>query len=112
MTRISVVVTTYQREALLRQVLERLDAQTADDFEVIVAVDAKQQDVSGIAARVVHPTHPGVSAARNAGWRAAEAPLVLFLGDDMLPAPDLVARHLALHAAHPEPEVGGLGHVR
>jgi GT2 family glycosyltransferase len=112
MARLSVVVTTYRREALLRRVLDLLAAQTVQDFEVVVAADAKQEDVSGVLGRVVQATRPGVSAARNAGWRAAAAPLVLFLGDDMLPAPDLVERHLALHAAHPEPEVGGLGHVR
>jgi GT2 family glycosyltransferase len=117
MARISVVVSTYQREALLRRVLAHLHGQTCADFEVIVAVDAKQEDVAGVravagAARVVQPDRPGVSAARNAGWRAAGAPLVLFIGDDMLPAPDLVERHLALHTAHPDDEVGGLGHVR
>ena len=55
---------------------------------------------------------PGASAARNTGWRAAAAPLVLFLDDDVLPEPQLVAEHLGRHARHPEREVGVLGLVR
>jgi 2-polyprenyl-3-methyl-5-hydroxy-6-metoxy-1,4-benzoquinol methylase len=38
--------------------------------------------------------------------------LLLFLGDDMIPAPDLIERHLARHAEEPASEVAVLGHVR
>ncbi len=55
---------------------------------------------------------PGLSANRNAGWRAAEAPLVLFTDNDTIPDPGLVAAHLAWHAREPEPEAAVLGHVR
>jgi glycosyltransferase involved in cell wall biosynthesis len=53
-----------------------------------------------------------VSAARNTGWRAARAPLVLFIGDDILGVPELLAEHLAWHEARGGPDVGVLGHVR
>jgi glycosyltransferase involved in cell wall biosynthesis len=55
---------------------------------------------------------PGASHARNAGWRAAEHPLVLFLGDDIIPVRELVARHVAIHESNPGADVGALGHVR
>lgn len=125
MPELSVVIPTYRRHAALARTLAALEAQTADlsTLEVVVVDDSRDDDadaVAGVAAaerrpyalRQVHREAPGVSAARNAGWRAARAPLVLFLGDDMLAAPDLVARHLALHARHPAPEVVVLGHVR
>src|SRR3712207_2786858 len=119
MGRPSVVVSTFRRDALLARVLHRLDSQTRPADDVIVAVDRAQQDLTTIEriaagrARVVQAEQRvGVSASRNAGWRQAGTPVVLFLGDDMLPAPDLVERHLALHAARPDPQVGGLGHVR
>jgi GT2 family glycosyltransferase len=55
---------------------------------------------------------PGLSANRNAGWRAAEAPLVLFTDNDTIPEPGLVSAHLAWHGREPAPEVAVLGHVR
>jgi len=46
---------------------------------------------------------------RNTAWRAATSPLILFLDDDILPEPALVAEHLAWHRQHPEEEIGVLG---
>jgi GT2 family glycosyltransferase len=104
-------------------VLDRLERQTApsDSFEVVVAADAKEsapEEIDGaldgraFQGRRTGATRPGASAARNAGWRAAAAPVVLFLDDDVLPEPALVAEHLAWHRQHPDDEVGVLGHVR
>lgn len=123
MRRLSVVIPTFERDAILARVLDRLGDQTAgpDAFEVVVAVDAAHGPPDGVervvgerpyTTLVVQARTAGVSAARNRGWRAAREPVVLFLGDDMLPAPDLVERHLAFHVARPEPEAGTVGHVR
>ena len=62
-------------------------------------------------ASVVSGAEAGASAARNAGMAATGAPLVLFLGDDILPRPGLVAGHLEWHERSPEAEVAVLGHV-
>jgi GT2 family glycosyltransferase len=100
-----VVIPTVGRPTL-RRVVERLrDA----DVEVVVVADAQAGAVPEAALRA---DEPGAAGARNAGWRAAGAPLVLFTDDDVLPASDLVARHLELHAREPDPLVGGLGAVR
>lgn len=120
---ISVVVPTLGRVSTLRRVLERLDAQAAggDAFELIVAADAQAGSLRELEsllsnrryqARCVKAALAGASGARNAGWRAARAPLLLFIDDDILPGPQLVAEHLAWHADSPELEVGVLGHVR
>jgi GT2 family glycosyltransferase len=122
-SRISIVIPTLGRHELLRRVLDRLDRQTAPDgsFELVVAADAKEERLDlleeaaagrGYPARVVHAPRPGASSARNAGWRAASAPLVLFVDDDILPEPPLVAEHLDWHERNPGDEVGVLGHVR
>jgi GT2 family glycosyltransferase len=122
-TRVTVVIPTLGRPAKLRRVLDRLDGQTAPagSFQTIVVADAKEERadlIDDVTAGRVVPTRrlradrPGASAARNVGWRAAESPLVLFLDDDVLPEPPLVAEHLAWHARHPEDHVGVLGHVR
>jgi len=88
---------------------------------VIVVTDPAAGDAAAVdrviaarpypVARVVRD-RPGVSAARNAGWRAATARLVLFLGDDVLPTRGLISAHLEAHAREPELEAGILGHVR
>jgi GT2 family glycosyltransferase len=115
---ISVVIPTLNRPDSLPRVIRALGAQSAADrIELIVVADAKNESPVELgelpfAARTLHAGAPGASRARNAGWRAAAHPLVLFLGDDIVPAPDLVERHLALHARHPGDDVGVLGHVR
>lgn len=122
--RLSVVIPTFHRPALLGRVLDRLEAQRGVEpggFEVVVVRDAADDDEAAveraIAKRPFHvrlltgPT-PGVSATRDTGWREAGAPLVLFVGDDMLPRADVLAEHLAWHERHPQPEVAVLGHVR
>ena len=122
MPSLSIVIATYRRHALLRRVLDRLAGQRAagGEFEVVVAADAKEGRSDELSA-VVHDwpfevelvaaATPGVSAARNAGWMGASAPLVLFIGDDMLPGPTLVAEHLAWHQRHRDEEVAVLGRV-
>jgi glycosyltransferase involved in cell wall biosynthesis len=119
--RISLVIPTLGRAQSLGRVLDRLERQTVADFEVVVVADAKETApeeldrlVAGrpFAVQRLQADRPGASAARNAGWRAARSPLVLFIDDDILPEPPLVAEHLAWHERTSEDEVGVLGHVR
>ena len=120
---LSVVIATLDRAPLLGRVLDRLDAQDAspDTFEVVIGADAAERDMAAVHAvaadrpydvRVVQASRPGVSAARNRAWPEARGEVVLFIGDDMLPAPALVARHQRHHAARPAVEDGMIGHVR
>ncbi|HEX9994548.1 MAG TPA: glycosyltransferase family 2 protein, partial [Acidimicrobiales bacterium] len=55
---------------------------------------------------VVRSGGRGPAAARNAGWRAAAAPWVAFLDDDVVPAPDWAER-LAADLDGLDPGVGG-----
>ncbi len=75
------------------------------------AVDAAVGE-RGYEVRRLEGEIPGLSANRNAGWRAAAAPLVLFTDNDTIPDPRLVAEHLAWHDREPAAEVAVLGHVR
>lgn len=104
---ISVVVPTYNRRELVQRTLQTLFAQTlpAGDFEVIAVVDgstdgtaeALQAVAAPCAFRVIEQENRGLAGARNTGWRAARAHLVLFLDDDMLCDAGLVGAHLAAH---------------
>jgi GT2 family glycosyltransferase len=123
--KLSVVIPTYRRPDALPRTLAALTQQrlVRDEFEVIVVDDPVEDDPDRVAetvtnaatsldARVLHREARGVSAARNAGWRAAKAPLVLFLGDDIIASPALLTEHVAWHDEHGGKDVGVLGHVR
>jgi GT2 family glycosyltransferase len=124
MPELSVVIPTYRRRDALPRTLEALGRQTVspDRFDSIVVDDPVDDDSDAVAAllaperrpfslRHLHRDGRGVSAARNAGWLAAESRLVMFIGDDILLRPDALAEHLRLHERHPEDEVGVLGRV-
>jgi GT2 family glycosyltransferase len=58
----------------------------------------RERDTFGIPVQVVAEPRSGAAAARNAGVLAARAPLLLFLGDDTLPASDdFVLGHVRAH---------------
>ncbi|MEA2494723.1 MAG: hypothetical protein QOJ29_2634 [Thermoleophilaceae bacterium] len=116
MARISVVMPTYDRRDELTTALDALTRQTTglDAFELVLVEDARNSalpPLPDLPLRVLRADRPGASAARNTGWRAASSPLVLFIGDDIIAAPDLVAEHLAWHEGHRGDEVGVLGLV-
>lgn len=123
MPKLSVVISTLGMYASLERVLDGYDAQDTerDAFEVIVAVDRADPEPQTVErllggrsypARRVTGRVPGLSANRNAGARAAAAPLVLFTDNDTIPSPGLVSQHLAWHRRHPSDGVAVLGHVR
>lgn len=115
MPRLSVVIPTLGRPPILARAVARLEGQAA--HELIVVADAAERDLAAVraaagGARFLQAERPGVSAARNAGLAAARAPVVLFLGDDILAEPGLVAVHLAAHEREPGEHVAVQGHVR
>jgi GT2 family glycosyltransferase len=104
----SVIVPTLNRARLLARLLPSFATQEADEpYEVIVvdngSRDATRQVVCDAGrrwphVRLVEEPRRGAAQARNAGARAARSPLLIFIDDDMLPAPGVVAEHLRLHA--------------
>jgi GT2 family glycosyltransferase len=116
--KLSVVIPTFNRPDALPRTLAALARQSlnANEFEVILVEDAKNEAPlpgpdPALTVRTMRAAQPGASHARNAGWRAARHPVVLFLGDDIIPSRDLLARHARLHDDNPGPDVGVLGHV-
>jgi glycosyltransferase involved in cell wall biosynthesis len=106
---VSVVIPTYNRRARLGRVLDALELQSVerDRFEVIVVDDGSTDDTAawlrnrtfGFGLHLVEQSNRGPGAARNAGVAKAEADLVLFLDDDVVPGRKLIAEHLKMHAA-------------
>ena len=109
---VAVVIPTRDRWPILARTLDGLRRQSALGFETVVVVDGTDQAVPDLGAvTVIVKEQGGPGAARNAGARATDRPIVLFLGDDMVPAPDLVARHVHRHNANQDETVAVLGHV-
>jgi peptidoglycan/xylan/chitin deacetylase (PgdA/CDA1 family)/GT2 family glycosyltransferase len=108
---LSVIVPTHDRRELLRRCLDSLAAQTAaaGAFEVIVAVDGSSDGTVEMAEsmqvpfglRVLRLGRSGKSAAVNAAIEAASGSACLFLDDDVIASPQLVAEHLAAHREDP-----------
>jgi glycosyltransferase involved in cell wall biosynthesis len=109
---VAVVIPTQNRWDVLERTIAGLRAQSVQGFEIVVVVDegaALPGFLSDV--KVINRNRRGVGAARNDGVKATERPIVMFLGDDTIPEPNHMARHLAVHRAHPEVEVGVLGSV-
>ncbi len=106
---VSIIVPTYNRRASVCRLLQALDEQTypLDRFEVLVIDDGSDDGTPDLlrslgtayALRVLEQAHQGPAEARNLGVTNAAADLVLFLDDDVVPSQDLIAIHLATHAA-------------
>lgn len=105
---VSVVIPTYNRRQRLALVLEAIGAQTvpAEKIEVVVVDDGSTDDTSAWLAEATFPfrlrfeaqANSGPAAARNRGVRAAQAELILFLDDDVVPDPALIEAHRESHA--------------
>ena len=113
---LAVIIPTRERWDILNRTLDALANQTVRGFEIIVVVDGEDQVVPDSIARrgdirVVTQSHGGPGVARNTGVAATQRPLLLLLGDDMVPIPDLVGAHLEAHGEHHDERVAILGHV-
>jgi len=106
---VSVIVPTHDRRTELLRLLDHLERQEVEvgAFEVVVAIDASTDGTGEALAglrppfglTVVESSRRGRAAACNAAVGAASGEILVFLDDDMEPAPALVARHRAAHAA-------------
>jgi glycosyltransferase involved in cell wall biosynthesis len=102
---LSVVVPTYNRRDGLERLLRGLAVQTypADQFEVVVVNDGSTDGTSALLRQIETPyrlhaldqANAGPAAARNLGYQQAEGRIVVFLDDDVLPSPGLLAAHAA-----------------
>jgi len=115
--RASLVICTFNRTDILPRCLEAACAQTAahSDYEILVVDNASTDSTPAIIQsfrskaqlRPVFCTERGLSYARNAGVRAARSPLLIFIDDDAIAAPDLVASYLDLFDSRPKAAAAG-----
>ena len=99
MVKVSVIMLTYNREALVGRAIESILAQTMEDFEYII-VDNGSTDKSGDIAeeyakkdariRVLHIPKSNIGTGRNAGLDVAKGEYVTFIDDDDTAEPDML----------------------
>lgn len=121
--RLSVLIPTYNRAATLSETLRHLAEQDLDPalFEVVIVDDGSSDDTRAVVQgwmsrapfrlRYSYQSNHGPGHAYNRALEAAEAPIVLYTGDDMFLAPQSLRAHLETHLAHPEREVSVLGPI-
>jgi glycosyltransferase involved in cell wall biosynthesis len=110
MMNVSIIIPTHNRLEQLKRVLAGLEDQTypADNFEVLVVSDGSTDDtdefllsvVSSLQLRAFFQANQGAAAARNLAIAQAVGDIVLFLDDDVFPAPELIEEHLRFHSLY------------
>ena len=109
--KVSITIATWRRRALLEQVIHAAEQQSmaASDYEVIVcdsgSGDGTAEMMAALMRRYSNLSYIDLSvntlaSKRNAGVRAAQAPIVIFLDDDAVPANTFVEEHWKAHQGH------------
>ena len=106
---VTVLITTYKRWPVLVRTLEALKRQTWQDFDVVLVDDGsddgtwenlqawKRDHGIRMQLQIFTQANTGQGVARNQGLQYARGDLVLFIGDDTIPEPDFVERHVSKH---------------
>jgi len=89
---VTVVITTYNRPACLREAVETVSNQDYKPIELVVVDDCSRKPAAEVLADVTpnvasftirrHETNKGANAARNTGIESASGELIAFLDDD------------------------------
>lgn len=120
MIRLSIVIATYNRSAMLMQTLQSVVEQTLphDEWECVVvnnnSTDSTAADFEAFVARypdynlrMVLETNQGLSYARNRGIRESEGEYIAIVDDDERIAPEFVASYVALFDEVPDAVAAG-----
>jgi len=110
MARISVVIPTYNRPALLRNSINSVLSQTYRDFELIVIDDCSSDNTPGVLEdfrderlKVIrNSSNKGIAAVRNIGVTSSQGKYIAFLDDDDEWLPDKLEKQLKIMENGPE----------
>jgi len=97
---VSIIIPAYNYARFLGEAVDSALAQTYPEFEVLVIDDGSTDNTAEVAARYgnriryVYQTNAGLSAARNAGIRAARFSCLCFLDADDVMLPEMLAKSM------------------
>jgi len=110
---------TYNRKHLLGRALEALFKQNfpADQYEIILVDDGSTDGTGDYVRSIDAPCRLtylwqehrgfGLARGRNLGIKHAKGHIILFVDDDIVASPNLLAEHVATHERHPDHVVRG-----
>ncbi len=112
--KVSVIIPTLNREQVLIDSIQEVLKDSYSNFELIIVdqTDAHEpatsQTLSKLSSKVKLINEPVKSLphARNVGVANATGEIILFLDDDIIPKPGLIAAHVASYS---EPSIAGVG---
>lgn len=120
MIRLSVVISTYNRSAMLLQTLQSLVEQNVSryDWECVVVNNNSTDDTverfeefvtahAGFNLRMVNEPSQGLSYARNRGIRETEGEYIVILDDDERISPDFIEAYIELFDTTPDAVAAG-----
>lgn len=105
--KVSVIIPTYNRDAMLKEAVDSVLAQDYRDFELIVVDDGSTDSTPKILTTyhndvtVIRRNNLGVSSARNAGIKAASGQFIAFLDSDDLWMPQKLSKQIDFFNANP-----------
>jgi GT2 family glycosyltransferase len=110
MIKVSIVIPTYNRLERLKRVLSALECQTypLENLEALVVSDGSSDGTHEYLSafhppyhfRAIFQANQGAAVARNLGAELALGEILLFIDDDVVPSPQLVAEHIQWHQEH------------
>src|SRR5882724_2062331 len=107
--KVSVIIPTYNRAHYLGTAVNSVLSQTFSDFELIVVDDGSTDDTMRLVERFhdsrlryIYQQHRGISAAMNAGIRAARGGYIARLDSDDIWLPDMLEVEVGVLDARPE----------
>jgi GT2 family glycosyltransferase len=106
----AIAIATLNRHTQLAQTLRYLSQVDLSAIIEILVVDqtgipfdiAPWQPEFPVPLRLIHLGQRGLCLARNQALYKSQADVILYIDDDVIPAPDLVNQHLRFYAEHPK----------
>lgn len=109
MISVSVIIPTYNRAQKVVKAISSVLRQTFDNFEIFVVDDGSTDETGDLLTQFRHdiitlsnPNNLGVSAARNKGLNASEAPFIAFLDSDDYWLPEKLEVQMEFFKQHPD----------
>jgi GT2 family glycosyltransferase len=117
LTKLTVAIPTFQREAVLVQTIRYLLDIWLDGLEIMIVDQTPKHEPEVLAAlsawheggkiRWLRSDVPSITQAMNRALIEAKGEIVLFLDDDLIPDPELFKSHLAAHRQQKAPLIAG-----
>ena len=108
MSKVSIIIPTYQRAHFVVNAIRNAQAQTYQDIEIIVVNDGSTDETATVLAEfseqivlIHHQENRGLSAALNTGIRASTGQYIAYLDDDDLWLPEKLEKQVRYLEEHP-----------